>query len=38
MEKNELKDIVNEVIRASKEEKIPVSKLEMVLSNVLEKN
>lgn len=37
MEKNELKDIVNEVIRASKEEKIPVSKLEMVLSNVLEK-
>lgn len=37
MDKNELRDVVNEVIRASKEEKIPVSKLETALINVLKK-
>lgn len=37
MDKKELRDVVNEVIRASKEEQIPISKLETALINVLEK-
>ena len=37
MDKNELRNIINEVIKVSKEEELPVSKLETALINVLKK-